>query len=62
MVTIFNPERPSEEIASSSASKKTQSVVSEEIIEILQKILMEQIDANSSEDETAIKAPRGLHS
>ena len=47
----FNPESPSEEIPSSSALKKTQSVVSEEINEILQKILMEQTDNDSSEDE-----------
>ena len=46
----FNPESPSEEIPSSSASKKSQSAVSEEINEILQKILMEQIDTDSSED------------
>ena len=48
---FLNPESPSKEIASSSTSKKTQSVVSEEINEILQKILMEQIDTDSSVEE-----------
>ena len=49
MSLFFYTETPSEEIPSGSAATNTQSVVLEGINEILQKILMEQNDTDSSD-------------
>ena len=49
----FTLENPNVEMSSPSASMRPQSVILEEINEVLQEILMKQINTDSSQEEDA---------